>query len=75
MAVIISCSGTVTETSQGYPKCETGWTQVPDTVFNSPSLSTEDFGELWAYVIAFFAVAIGVKYLRKIFDTNGGRNA
>lgn len=75
MAVLIACSGTVTESNQGVPSCDTGWIQVSDQVFNSPALSPDDFGELWAFTIGAFVTAVGIKYLRKVFDTNGGRNA
>lgn len=71
----IACDGVLNEDGKGVLTCSTGFSIIPEQAIYAPEMTADDFGVYWAITLGLFATAVGIKYLRKVFADNGGRNA
>lgn len=71
----IACDGVLAEDGKGVLTCSTGFSIIPEQAIYAPEMTADDFVVYWGITISLFAVAVGIKYLRKVFEDNSGRNA
>ncbi|MBR9882303.1 MAG: hypothetical protein GYB21_00995 [Oceanospirillales bacterium] len=64
--------------SGAVPECASGWLVVPESVVvqtESTRLTTEDYQQLYGWVLLLMVTAIGIKYVVQVINQKGGRDA
>jgi hypothetical protein len=73
----IACDGPVT-VSNNLPECASGWLVVPESVVvqSEPvALTAADYEAVYGWVVLLMVTAIGIRYVIKTLNSQGGRNA
>ena len=66
---VLVCDSAITLNASGFPECATGWL-VADPASFSSGLTADDFDYLAGWTILIFALAFGVKLIRKTIEEN-----
>jgi len=66
---VLVCETAISLTATGFPACASGWLVADPSSF-SLGLSVADFEYLAGWAVGIFALAFGVKMIRKSIEDN-----
>lgn len=67
---ILGCDGDITENTIGQPECSSDWLSLSasELATHANTMTSEDFRTAAGYFVLWFALAFGVKMIRRVFN-------
>ena len=64
MALVLSCSGSISVDANDVPSCASGWLVTENTPL---FITNAEFNELWPMLLGLVLTGVFVRYVRRVF--------